>query len=646
MEEKQEYEETKTRGEGNNSNNKLKQEAEVRDEVSDNVLHQSDNEREDDEETRITTTTREGGQELVEAVLDVVETSWVMEETNTTTTTGAPVEVEVEIDDTTGEEHANQDYVVDLAHHFDRVFAHTTFNSFKEFEDLFNQFKKETGSVFRIKSSCSVVYENSRRKKHFIPARFKFVSVKYCCVHYGQPKIAGQGIRTKQRYLPCGCECVLSLSYNRGALVISQANMQHNHEVSNEMAPYYAINRRISNSELRQVTDVIELISSSRELQQFLQEHFNRPITLQDAKNIRARLKALQMNQMTNSGSAVRSLKSDPKTQDVEEEDGCDGRDNNDIEIVDEKIGMDDVNDVSDENILHPEQEHHQPPHQHIEGQQPLQPKWKEKVINEVNAKLIDLMHSCETNVFWERISVINQVIECWENGDNFDVHYASENVYTSEEQIIKKEPELTQSGCWGSDLQQRRGATRGRPRKTPAVNISESLENSSESHMNFMLPVLSGSNMQFLPASLNGESLKLILPQNENKVVQSKPTAIQKRRPGRPRKNHIKFPAKSEEEMGKMSSAQMPSDNPSSLTNYPSTNSSSRSSVGHVNQPIIMSVTKENTPDMCDQAMEVEIEIDGDLVNVKHVKLEPLEYHEVDVADNSLHQLGEHSYV
>lgn len=68
-----------------------------------------------------------------------------------------------------------------------------------EFEKLFNKFKAETGSVFRIKSSCSIAYENSRRKKHFIPSRFKFVTVRYCCVHYGQPKVAGQGIRTKQR---------------------------------------------------------------------------------------------------------------------------------------------------------------------------------------------------------------------------------------------------------------------------------------------------------------------------------------------------------------------------------------------------------------------------------------------------------------
>lgn len=68
-----------------------------------------------------------------------------------------------------------------------------------EFEKLFNKFKAETGSVFRIKSSCSVAYENSRRKRNFIPSHFKFVTVRYCCVHYGHPKMAGQGIRTKQR---------------------------------------------------------------------------------------------------------------------------------------------------------------------------------------------------------------------------------------------------------------------------------------------------------------------------------------------------------------------------------------------------------------------------------------------------------------
>lgn len=424
--------------------------------------------------------------------------------------------------------------------------------------------------------------------------------------------------------------------------------MQHNHEVSNEMAPYYAINRRISNSELKQVADVIELMPSSRALQQFLQEHFHRPTTLQDAKNIRARLKALHMRQTTNL-IAVKSIKSDPLMQEEEEEDDSDERGRIEVEDIGEDIVMEEYH---DEKIFCQQVEQHQSQQQQEQRQSP-QPRWKEKVINEIKAKLSDLMNSCDTNIFWERISVINKIIECWENGDNFDVHYASENIHNNEEDsFVKKDPELVQRSFGHSSLHQRRGSLPGRTKKTQAVNAAAALAGSSDSHMNFMLPVLSGSDMQFLPASLKGESLKLMLPYNGNKD-QSKPS-VQKRRPGRPRKHPMKYPEQRQGGLDELSSPQ----NFQAKTTIRSCatavsrsvctveQSSIKSSMSQVKQPIVISVTRGNSDDMCDQAMEVEIEIDCDRVTVKQVKQEPLEYHEVDVTENILHQLGEHSYM
>nr|XP_045601218.1 uncharacterized protein LOC123759979 [Procambarus clarkii] len=547
----------------------------------------------------------------------MVDPPWVLHNTE-----------EVEIVDST----VSEPLVVDLTDQFVRIFTKTSFNSFEDFEDTFNQFKRETGSVFRIKSSSSVAYENSRRKKHFIPDRFKFVSVRYCCVHYGQPKIAGQGIRVKQRYLPCGCECLLSVSYSRGALVISQAVMQHNHEVSNDMAPYYAINRRITNRELREVADVIELIPSSRALQHFLQEHFHRPTTLQDAKNIKARLKALQVSHATKL-SAVQSIKSDTAAQETKEE-NFEESDSVLVEDMEEEVVLDDLDNAK------PDQPQQEKDHQQVEQEQSLQPKWKEKVINEIKSKLSDLIHFCDTNVFWERISVINKIIECWENGDNFDVHYASENVYNKQHTVANTETELSQIDCWSSSRQEKMSSSRGRDKRTPGVHVPSALLNSSESQMNFMLPVLSGTNMQFLPASLSGDSLKLVLPHRDNRVSNS--ASIQKKHPGRPRKNHLKVPVKKRKQLECSEKA-------SSLHNHTSTcnkkrneENSMRTSLGQAKQPIIMSVAKENSLEMCDQAMEVEIEISGDIVNVKHIKLEPLECHEVDVTDN-VHQRGNH---
>ncbi|XP_053639354.2 uncharacterized protein [Cherax quadricarinatus] len=574
-----------------------------------------------------------GGTSVGESVEAVVEAPWVGGSTR-----------EVEVGST-----PPQATITDLTQHFQSIFDRTTFRSFKEFEDLFNQFKKETGSVFRIKSSCSVAYENSRRKKHFIPAHFKFVSVRYCCVHYGQPKIAGQGIRMKQRYLPCGCECFLYVSYNRGALVISQAAMQHNHEVSNQMAPYYAINRRISNEELRQVADVIELIPSSRALQHFLQEHFHRPTTLQDAKNVRARLKTLQLNRAANSG-AVRSFQSETVMQEMKEENSSEDSIKTSVENLSEEIYMDNFHDENQQEEQEQqeqqqqEQQQQQQKHQlqqqqqqqtyvhHQLGQdQLLQPKCKEKVISEIKAKLSDLMHFCETDVFWERISVINKIIECWENGDHFDIHYASENIYSSDDHTVIKQESVLHERGHSSSQPQRKVLSQGRLEKTPLVKLPSSIVNNSDS-------ALRGFNMQLLPTPCDGEALKLVFSQDKNKIHNTSAT-VQKRHPGRPRKNYFKFPLKQREELSELSSVMELSEK-SNLVKTPSCSENIeqnrvRTSMTYAKQPIVMSVTKDNSSDMCDQAMEIEIEINGDAVNVKRVKMDPLESYEVDVTDN-----------
>ena len=49
--------------------------------------------------------------------------------------------------------------------------------------------------------------------------------------------------------------------------------------------------------------------------------------------------------------------------------------------------------------------------------------------------------------------------------------------------------------------------------------------------------------------------------------------------------------------------------------------------------RPIILSIMKGFVGG-CDQAVEVEIEVDGEVARVKAVKREPLDYYEVNVGD------------
>ncbi|KAK4321909.1 hypothetical protein Pmani_007317 [Petrolisthes manimaculis] len=422
----------------------------------------------------------------VENVVEVVESTWMV--------TKEEKEGEIQLESSVTE--SEQSYVVDFTPQFDRIFVQTTFNSFREFEEVFNKFKAETGTVFRIKSSCSVAYENSRRKRHFVPARFKFVSVRYCCVHYGQPKIAGQGIRSKQRYLPCGCECMLSLSYNRGALVISQAAMQHNHEVNSQMAPYYAINRRISNSELRQVAGMIESMPSSRALQQFLQRQFHRHTTLQDAKNIRARLKALKMHQEASS-RAVKSIKVKPEIiEKVYKKDDNEGReetDDKDIEDTYREYEYDEdegeiENEIMAENdeceeLTNEEQSHNQQ-QTGIEKRE-----LREAVTSNLQAKLSDLLRNCETSVFLSRVSIMNKIINCWENGVHVDLHHRAGDDDEELDQVTKICAQLSELSKTSTQ---------------PVPNVS-ALEGSSETCATLMIQEFDNTSVNLVPSEVNG---------------------------------------------------------------------------------------------------------------------------------------------
>ncbi|XP_050733096.1 uncharacterized protein LOC127006801 isoform X1 [Eriocheir sinensis] len=490
----------------------------------------------------------------------------------------------------------SQAYVVDLTQQFNRVFVQTTFNSFKEFEMLFNKFKAETGSVFRIKSSCSIAYENSRRKKHLIPSRFKFVTVQYCCVHYGQPKVAGQGIRTKQRYLPCGCESMLSLSYNRGALVISQANMRHNHEVSSEMAPFYAINRRITNAELLEVAGAVEMIPNSRSLRHFLQIHFQRPTTLQDAKNVRARLKALKAPPVTSIAKphVDEEQQFSPQEEEEKEEEeammectegGAD--DDYEEEEIEERV-------EGDTNYYGRQADRHKTSinlGQEEEQEQgcELDPRLKKEVISKIKERLHGTLEECDAQVFMKRLSVIDSLIEGWEK-DNLN--------YAQNTKKSGRMGGLENTHSRNTHLaQERTGFTQNNRNANFQANID---------NLNTSVPALGVGRTVFLPTQSNG---KLVHLNNRN---QSAFTNMEMNG----RQNIMKFTPSFENSV-----------------NY-SRADEQMSRIGETNErkPIILSIAKGLVDG--EQPVEVEIEVDGEMAKVRAVKREPLDYHEVNVGD------------
>ncbi|XP_066969260.1 uncharacterized protein [Macrobrachium rosenbergii] len=183
------------------------------------------------------------------------------------------------------------DIQADTASVFRDTFSSDTFSSFDEFDYLFKKYQNQTGSVFRVKSSSSVISENKRRQ-HQIPSELKYGSVSFVCVHYGNPSRKGLGIRQRQRYLPCGCNVLVALTARKNKLVITKTYLQHNHEVSVALQPFYSQKRRLTSSEMGDVEDVVKLNPDNKQLKSFLQGKYNKAVTMQDVRNLKRKVQS------------------------------------------------------------------------------------------------------------------------------------------------------------------------------------------------------------------------------------------------------------------------------------------------------------------------------------------------------------------
>ncbi|KAK3757992.1 hypothetical protein RRG08_058303 [Elysia crispata] len=119
---------------------------------------------------------------------------------------------------------------VDTTAEFLKIFqGKTEFNSWEEFNTLFEEFQRETGSAFKPKSATSIEFANERRVREIIPAHFVYQTVKMVCQNYGTPTpVARDGSTRKPRkYVGLGCEAMVHLRYKAGTLNIVSCNLEH-----------------------------------------------------------------------------------------------------------------------------------------------------------------------------------------------------------------------------------------------------------------------------------------------------------------------------------------------------------------------------------------------------------------------------------
>uniref|UniRef100_A0A914YRH6 ZSWIM3 N-terminal domain-containing protein n=1 Tax=Panagrolaimus superbus TaxID=310955 RepID=A0A914YRH6_9BILA len=103
------------------------------------------------------------------------------------------------------------------------------FVSFAHFESIFEPWKQQHFHPFRVASSETMRHPDGQQDPVF-----KYRYIVYHCVHYGTPRMRGNGKRPNQSYLPSGCKAMLRLnfSYNDNSLRITTLHTEHqNHEI-------------------------------------------------------------------------------------------------------------------------------------------------------------------------------------------------------------------------------------------------------------------------------------------------------------------------------------------------------------------------------------------------------------------------------
>ena len=97
----------------------------------------------------------------------------------------------------------------------------TRFESFPQFQEALEELKRNGSHPLRVYNSQSAEdYNKKRVSKKFFTERVDAEKIKYTyysvrCVHYGDTRHRGNGIRPNQQSFSLGCKAKITISYDR-----------------------------------------------------------------------------------------------------------------------------------------------------------------------------------------------------------------------------------------------------------------------------------------------------------------------------------------------------------------------------------------------------------------------------------------------
>ena len=91
----------------------------------------------------------------------------------------------------------------------------------------------------------TINYEKRSGKKYSTDpvdvTKFEYTYYSVRCVHYGEARSRGKGLRPNQRHFPMGCQAKITASYDklRNKIVVREFDVKHNHCIGDDIMQHY-----------------------------------------------------------------------------------------------------------------------------------------------------------------------------------------------------------------------------------------------------------------------------------------------------------------------------------------------------------------------------------------------------------------------
>ena len=88
----------------------------------------------------------------------------------------------------------------------------------------------------------------------------------------------------------------MSFDHPSQKLVVRRNDLEHNHRIGQDIFPHYPSTRRLDNSEVQEVKEIVKLAPKMKLVKRHIMKKIGKQVTLKDIQNIRTKVKTVEKN--------------------------------------------------------------------------------------------------------------------------------------------------------------------------------------------------------------------------------------------------------------------------------------------------------------------------------------------------------------